>query len=164
MKRTLIIYGTRKGTTEMTARVIAEILILKHGHDVELTSIGRIRRYRRHLDEFNNLVVGTSIISGRWVRRVLRFLKRHTFDNQQVALFVTAGNTLNKAVKNEIPKHEAVQEAIQNYIDMHLNEFMFEPVSKMAFGGILKRGEKKFNSWNREDIEAWAVHLGNILN
>jgi menaquinone-dependent protoporphyrinogen IX oxidase len=164
MKRTLIIYGTRNGTSEITASVIAETLIIKHGHAVELTSIQRIRRYRRHLHEFDNIIVGSSIISGKWVRRVLRFLRKYDLSNHKVALFIIAGKTLNKAVKSELSKNEAIDEAISNYIEVYTNDFKFMPVSKIAFGGVLKDGDKIINSWNRNDIESWTMHLGTLLN
>jgi menaquinone-dependent protoporphyrinogen IX oxidase len=165
MKRSLIIYGTRKGTTEKTAAAIAETLILKFNHHVEMINIRKIRRYRRRLNEFDILIVGTSIIWGRWVNRVLRFLKRLNLPSLKVAIFVTAGITLSKASNFEISKEEAIQEAIRNYIDKYQAQFRFRIISKMAFGGmILKNGTKKIDSWNREDIKEWAIQIGELLN
>lgn len=116
MRRTLIIFGTRRGTTEYTAQVIAETLILKFRHRVELVNIKRIRRYRKRFNEFDNIIVGTSIVRDRWIRRVLRFLKKHSFSSQRVAIFITAGYTLNKAIKYGLSKKEVREEAIQKYI------------------------------------------------
>ena len=165
MKRILIVYGTRRGTTENTANVIAETLILKHGHVVEVTDVKNIRTYKQRLHEFEIIVVGSSIQSGRWVNRALRFLKKHDFINQKVAIFVTAGGILNKEKKYGMKKEDVIHEAICNYIDRFLPNFRFTPVSKMAFGGmVIRSGKEKFNSWNREDIEAWAINLGKILN
>ena len=165
MDRTLIIFGTRRGTTENTAQVIGETLVLRHGQYVELTNIREIRKFRKRLDDFDNLIIGSSIVSGRWVWKVLRFLKKHDFRNQKVALFVTAGATLNKVKKFGLSKEEAREEAIRNYIDRYLCRFLFVPVSKMAFGGLVVRsGREKFNSWDREDIENWSMHVGKLFS
>ncbi len=165
MNRTLIIYGTRKGTTETTARVIAETLVLKHKHDVELTDIKKIRKFKKRLDEFNTLVVGSSIVAGRWKSSVLHFLKKHDFQNQKIALFVTAGSTMNKENAQGLSRKQARDEAIHKYIDCYLDKFAFTPLAKTAFGGmVIRSGREKFNSWNREDIESWAIRLGKILS
>ena len=164
MKRTLIVYGTRKGTTENTAQVIGETLILKHKHHVEMMNIRQIRRVNRRLREFDNLIVGSSIVSGRWKWIVLWFLKRNTFKGLKVALFVTAGDTMNKTKKYGIYKEDARQEAVENYIDKYLDQFPFTPVAKTAFGGMVVRsGKEKYNSWVREDIESWAISLGKVF-
>ena len=164
MDRTLIIFGTRKGTTENTVRVIAETLVLKHKHQVEITNINSIRKFRKRLGEFNNLIVGSSIVSGRWKSSVLRFLKKHRFRDQKIALFVTAGGTMNKENKYGYSREQAREEAIHNYIDKYLEQFDFTPIAKTAFGGmVIRSGKEKFNSWNREDIEAWAIQLGKLF-
>ena len=163
MARTLIIYGTRRGTTETTVAVIAETLILRHGHQVEIANIRNIRRYRRRLNEFDNFIVGSSIVRGRWIRRVLRFLIRGDFEGRKVALFVTAGNTKDKVIKLGIKKDQAREEAIEKYINPNLEKFKFTPIDVTAFGGMVVRsGMKKNNSWSREDIESWASRVGKI--
>lgn len=164
MDRTLIIYGTRKGTTENTVRVIAETLVLKNKHHVEITNISNIRKFRKRFGEFNNLIIGSSIVSDRWKPSVLRFLKRYSFQDQKIALFVTAGGTMNKEKKYGYSREQARKEAIQKYIDKYLFEFDFSPVDKTAFGGmVIRSGKEKFNSWNRDEIESWAIQLGKLF-
>lgn len=165
MKRTLIVYGTRRGTTERTAQVIGEMLVLKFSHDVQIVNVNRIRKYRKTLASFDNMIIGSSIVKGRWVFRARWFLKRHDFSNYKLAIFVTAGFTLNKEIELGIPKKEVVNEAIAKYIDKYLKKTNIKPVSKMAFGGEIHRSHrKKFNSWKREDIESWVMQLGKLLN
>lgn len=165
MKQTLIIFGTRKGTTETTAKVLAETLMLKHKHHVEIVNVKSIKKYKKKLHDFDNLIMGSSIVSGKWVSRALRFLKKNSFQNQQVAIFVTAGGTLNKQSKYGLSKEEAVSEAVTNYIDKYLPRFKFVPVSKIAFGGrVVRSGIERYNSWNRDDIEHWANKLGKLFN
>jgi menaquinone-dependent protoporphyrinogen IX oxidase len=164
MIHTLIVYGTRRGTTENTANVIGETLILKHNHIVEVTNVRNIRKYKHRLDDFNLIIVGSSIISGRWVRRAIRFLRKYDFINQKVAIFITAGITLNKGLELGLKKEDVIHEAISIYIDKYLPEFKFSPISKMAFGGlIIRSGKEKLNSWIREDIESWAIRLGKLV-
>jgi menaquinone-dependent protoporphyrinogen IX oxidase len=164
MKKTLIVFGTRKGITGNTAAIVGETLVLRYKHHVEITNIRYIRRYKNRLSEFDNIVAGSSIMRGRWVWAVIRFLKRRKFENQKVALFVIAGKTMNKAMQEGISKPEAIRTAVANYIDPHLKKFSFEPVSKMAFGGwLVKRGIEKFNNWKREDISIWSAQLGKLF-
>jgi menaquinone-dependent protoporphyrinogen IX oxidase len=79
MKRTLIIFATRKGTTENTAKVIAETLLLRHKHHVEIVNIKSMKKFKNALNDFDNIIVGSSIVSGKWVSRSLRFLKKIVF-------------------------------------------------------------------------------------
>ena len=165
MNRTLIIYGTRKGATSETAAVIAEVLKDKLSHNVDISDTKLIRYYRKRINEYDNIIIGSSIISGRWKSKILSFAKRDIFANKQVALFVTAGGTLNKVNKYGISKEAAVSEAIEKYINKYLEKFKFIPICKGAFGGkVIKKGIEKYNSWNKEDIIKWTEDLGEKLN
>jgi len=71
---------------------------------------------------------------------------------------------MNKVEKYGITKEAAINEAIEKYIDKYTNKFRFTPISKMAFGGkVIKKGNIKYNSWNREDILKWSIDLGKKL-
>lgn len=164
MQKTLIVFGTRRGTTADTAQVIGETLTLKCHHKVEMTNVKAIRKYKKKLSEFNNIIVGSSIVSGRWVSKAMRFLRKQAFSNQNVAVFVTAGGTLNKSAREGIPRDQVIKEAIQKYIDRYQSTFKFKPVAKAAFGGNVQRnGTMKYNNWNREEIESWTAYLGSLL-
>lgn len=165
MKNTLIIYGTRRGTTERTAEVIGETLVLKFSHNVQMVNVKKIRKFRKTLHSFDNLIIGSSIIYDKWVFWALRFLRKFDFSNHKTAIFITAGITLNKEIELGIPKQEVIKEAITKYIDKQLETISIQPVSKMAFGGMVHKGRKgKFNSWNRDDIESWVMQLGKLLD
>ncbi|MCL6100951.1 MAG: hypothetical protein M1292_00445 [Bacteroidetes bacterium] len=161
MKKTLIVFGTRKGTTKETVQIIAEILRTDYNHEVDICESGQIRTYKKRLSEFNNIIIGSSIVSGRWKSQILTFAKKDIFSGKNVAIFVTAGGTLNKVQKYGYTKSEAINEAIQNYIDKYLKKFKFDPISKTAFGGkVIKKGVLKYNSWDKSDIIAWTNDLG----
>ena len=164
MSKTLIIYGTRKGTTKNTVILIAEILKCKFSHSVDISDTKHLKDYKKRINEYDNIIIGSSIVSGFWVSKVLSFAKRNIYNNKNVAIFVTAGGTLNKVEKYGITKEEAINEAIEKYINKYLKKFKFVPISKMAFGGkVIKRGLTRYNSWNNEDIINWAIMIGDKL-
>lgn len=164
MNKILIIYGTRKGTTAETVDVIASVLRDKFSSSVDLADSSQIRKYKERFDEYDFLIIGSSIVSGRWKSKVLSFAKKKFLAGKKVAVFVTAGGTLNKVAKYGYTKEAAVKEAIEKYIGKYEKKFKFTPVLKGAFGGkVIKKGKEKYNSWNREDIENWATGLGEIL-
>lgn len=164
MNKTLIVYGTRKGTTVQTAHVVSEILSKEFNHDVIVCDSTQLKVYKKRLHEFNNVIIGSSIVSGWWKGRVLSFAKKNIFNNKKVAVFVTAGGTLNKVNKYSMSKEEARAEAIHKYIDKYLSKFKFVPISKAAFGGrVVRREVVKYDCWNKSDIEEWAKELGDLL-
>jgi len=165
MNKTLIIYGTRKGTTTETVHLIAEILRERYSQIVDISDSKQIKYFKKRINEFDNIIIGSSIVSGWWKRSVLSLAKRDIFNEKKVAIFVTAGGTLNKISKYGISKEEATNEAITNYIDKYLKKFKFVPIIKGAFGGKVVRKDKiKYNSWNKEDIINWTIDLGKRIN
>ena len=163
--KTLIVYGTRKGMTTETVSVIAGILKDKFSHIVDIAETKQMRNYKKRIHEYDNIIIGTSIVSDRWKSRILSFAKQDIFENKPVAIFVTAGGTLNKVNKYGITKEAAINEAIEKYIEKYIKKFKFTPISKGAFGGrVIKRGAEKYNSWNKEDIINWTIDLGEKLN
>jgi menaquinone-dependent protoporphyrinogen IX oxidase len=164
MDKTLIVYGTRYGTTVKTVLLIAEILGDKFSHTIEISDTKQIKHFRKRIHEFDHIIIGSSIVSGLWKRKVLNFAKRDIFKGKNVAIFVTAGGTMNKVEKYGIKKEEVINEAIEKYIDKYSGKFRFKPISKIAFGGkVIKREEIKYNSWDKEDIINWTVDLGNKM-
>jgi menaquinone-dependent protoporphyrinogen IX oxidase len=165
MNKTLIVFGTRKGTTTETVLLIAEILKDKYSHIVDISDTSQIKHYRKRINEFDNIIIGSSIVSGLWKSKVLSFAKRDIFNGKNVAIFVTAGGTLNKVEKYGITKEEAINEAVRNYIDKYSKKFNFIPISKIAFGGkVIKSKKIRYNNWDREDIINWTIDLGNKIS
>ena len=164
MNKTLIVYGTRKGTTTDTVNAMAEVLRTDYGFEVDICASGSLRLYKKRINEFDNIIIGTSIVSGRWKSSILSFTRKKLFEGKHVAVFVTAGGTMNKVKKYGIKKTEAANEAIEKYIDKYLDKFKFSPVSKAAFGGkVIKKEKTKYNNWDQSDIIAWTKELGSKL-
>ena len=156
--KVLIVYGTRYGMTKLTSETIYE-LISGLGHTAIVSGYRLEREIKKQLDDFDLLVVGSSIVSGRWKSGVKRFLKKYC-KNRKVAVFVTAGGTLNRAEKDGRTKEDAFEKANQNYIEPVIQKYGIQPIKVGVFGGQYKRGSKiKYNNWSKEDIIVWIDDL-----
>jgi menaquinone-dependent protoporphyrinogen IX oxidase len=161
MSRTLIAYGTRKGATADTAREIARVLKESFGHQVDVMDVKETRVREDRLKTYDNVVVGSSIMAGRWKPRALRLLKRNDFSDINLALFVSAGGTMEKAAEGKCTTEEARSQAITNYIDKKTARLGLPMCERAAFGGrMIVAGKEQFNNWNRDEIVAWAEQLG----
>ena len=58
-QKTLIVFGTRKGTTTETCQLIAQVLKDDFLHDVEVVNIKSYSNIKKRLNDFDNLVIGT---------------------------------------------------------------------------------------------------------
>jgi len=65
MNYTLIVYGTRKGTTTKTAIIIADTLRRRFLYTVEVSDTKHLKYYKKRLAEYDNIIIGSSIVSGR---------------------------------------------------------------------------------------------------
>ena len=162
--KTLILFGTRKGTTEKTCAVISDVLITNFSHKVEVVNVKEFKRVKKRMDEFNLIIIGSSIVSGRWVNKCLKILKKFKSVDQKLAVFVTAGGTMHKVKKYGITKEEAIQDGIQKYIDFFLVKYQLIPIAKMVFGGrVIKKEKVRYDNWNKEDIKQWALEVGSKI-
>ncbi len=162
--KTLILYGTRKGTTAKTCEIISEILTNQFSHEVEAVNVKNYKKIKKRIIDFNNIVIGSSIVSGQWVSKCLRILKSLKLINQKLIVFVTAGGTMNKIRKYGIEKTDAIQEGIEKYIDKYLVKYEIEPLSKMVFGGkVVKKDKIRYDNWNIDDIKNWTIEIGQMI-
>ena len=76
MSNTLIVYGTRKGMTAETVSVIAKVLKEKFNHSVDIACTKEIKHYKKRINDYNNIIIGSSIVSGRWKGKILSFAKK----------------------------------------------------------------------------------------
>ena len=160
----LIIYGTRRGTTTRTSEVISSILSGEFSYETEICPLQNKRRIKRRLSEFDLVIVGSSIQAGRWVNQSRKFLKRFRHSVQPLAIFVTAGGTMNKVKKYGIHKSDATREGIEKYINKYVEKYKLNPVSKMVFGGrVVKKNVVRYDNWNEEDIKNWTRELVKMI-
>ena len=160
----LIIYSTRYGKTRLTAETMGRLLIGKYGHSVTVSSYKLDRQLKNTIDDFDFVIAGTSITAGMWKSGVKRFLKKYA-KGKRLAVFVSAGGTLEMVNAGKLSKTEAVARAVHKYIQPKMEKYGLRPEKVGAFGGQYGEGEKmKFNNWSREDIEKWIDELQLLLN
>lgn len=161
MRKTLIAYGTRQGATAISANIIAEILKRRFRLEVDVVDLKEKRKFSAK--PYNNIVIGSSINIGKWTLEATRFL-RNDFKGKKVAIFVSAGDTMQhfRYTHNK----EVLDKAISLYIDRQMKWYKVNPFNKKILGGIVKvNGKITLDSWNREEVEAWAMELGkNFVN
>ncbi|MBN1185276.1 MAG: hypothetical protein JXB49_23530 [Bacteroidales bacterium] len=162
--KTIILYGTRKGTTTKTCEVISEVLKNKYSNEVDILNVKEYSKVKKKINEYNNMIIGSSIVAGRWVSKCLRILKSLKNKDQKLFVFVTAGGTMNKIIKYGISKSEAVQEGIEKYIDKYLLKYNINVDAKMMFGGkVMKKDQVRYDNWNYDDIQNWAIEIGKMM-
>ena len=160
----LILYGTRRGTTTQTCGLIAKVLHENFGCESEVLKVYKYGKVKKHLTEYDAIIVGSSIQSGQWVSKARRVLKSMRKVQKPLFVFVTAGGTMYKVQKYGITKEEAIQEGIEKYIDVYLEKYKIKPMLKAVFGGRkMKKGVLHYESWNAEDIVNWANEIGTLL-
>ena len=151
-KKVLIAYGTRFGSTEEISSKFAEIMRDK---SLDTTVIDVKKDKWPPLDQFDAVLIGSSIKMGRWTKEAKRFfdknvnaLKKRAF----LAVFVSSGEAADPA-KYQEAKEKYVQKIITE-LGFDLNKVMHE-----AFGGVFdltdtsKIGwlEKKFANMGAKD-------------
>lgn len=130
MSKVLILYGTRYGTTEEISEKIESIIQEKgintvsyNLKDIDLKSI-------LSLDEYDGIIIGTSIKIKKWTKDVKKFVKKRNSElklmQNKLAFYVCCG---------EAAKKEKIKEAINNYIATNLADAGLEPALIDAFGG-----------------------------
>jgi menaquinone-dependent protoporphyrinogen IX oxidase len=159
MGKTLIAFSTRRGATARSAKVIAEILQSKFLLEVDIVDLKFNRKIS--VKPYDNIVIGSSINIGKWTLDATRFL-RNDFKGKKVAIFVSAGDTMHHFKYTH--DRMMLDKAINLYIDQQMKWYKVEPLSKKILGGIVKvNGKTTINSWDRNDVEEWAVELGKIF-
>jgi len=149
MANVLVAYATRHGSTAEVADAITETL-QQHGHTVTAAPAAR---FKDRVDEFDLIVLGGALYSGRWHSGAHRFLRRHRreLDGPAVAVFGMG------------PRRD-VEEAWQTsraQLDRALGKRPWlHPVAVTVFGGVdppKKRERRDIRDYAA--ITAWAESL-----
>jgi len=167
--KTLVIYGTRYGSTTRSAELVAETLRSQQGVEAEVVDARRVRRQK--LASSDSFVLGSSIAMGRWKGSARRMLRRLAATGRPTALFITAAGVLSgkkpgdpegAPVTSTIQEREA--EAIAKYIDPVVPPTGLKPASVAVFGGRMAFfGKEVVNNWDGERVRAWAERLPELL-
>lgn len=151
-KKTLIVYETKGGATEQSARKIAEVLRSKFQFEVDLIDLKEQKV--PDLTQFKNVVVGGGVRMGRVYSKAVKFLE-NDFTGKKVAFFVSstwAGT----------PKQESYDAAKAKFVENTLAKFpQINAVSAEAFGGRIRYFRKTMvDNTDMSKVEAWAEELG----
>ncbi|MFX1539085.1 MAG: flavodoxin domain-containing protein [Promethearchaeota archaeon] len=151
-KRVLIVYGTRFGSTEEISIKFAEIM---RNQGLDTTVIDVKKDKWPPLDQFDAVLIGSSIKMGRWTKEAKNFFKKyanHLKEKPFLAVFVSSG---------EASYPEKYQEAKEKYVQKIITSLGFDlnKVMHEAFGGVFdlsntsKIGwlEKKFANMSARD-------------
>jgi menaquinone-dependent protoporphyrinogen oxidase len=132
VKKALIFYGTRYGTTANTTEVIADSL---RQLSFEVKIVDAKKEKVQSISEFDLIIVGSGIQMGKWTKEPEEFLKRfqNELSKKKLALFVSCGgaNPLSEGEK----KNKEFDDAKRKYLEDKYVEFKVNPVALGFFGG-----------------------------
>ncbi len=127
MRRILILYGTRFGTTKDTSEKIRVVLETKE-NKVFLINISEEEPI---LSNFDGVLIGTGIKMAMWTKKIKKFIKKNKKELEKrtfkFGFFVNCGTASNR---------ERINEAKEKYIDKKLGKFGLTYDISDAFGAI----------------------------
>ncbi len=124
--RSLVAFGTKYGSTEKVAETIADVL-RSSGHTVDVADLRRKPMYE--VDDYDMVVIGSSIIVGGWSKGSKRFLEENCeiLRNKKVAMFVCCSESYLRPDEKEAQR----KNFLSNVAEVH----GLEPISLGLFGG-----------------------------
>jgi menaquinone-dependent protoporphyrinogen oxidase len=151
----LVSYATKNGSTTEVARAIG-LRLREHGHMVDILPAGDVR----DLKDYDFLVVGAPIYSGRWLsgaHRILKQLKKRKTERiPPLAIFALGPR------KNEGPEDWVIPKA--QFERAQKKHPTIKPVSTALFGGAdppKKSVRRDIRDWDA--IKRWADELAGMM-
>jgi len=131
VKKILIAYGSRFGSTEEISDKISSILTEK-GIETEIVNLRKVKdKNWPSLDGFSGLLVGSGLRMGKWTKESKKFLAKNKelLNNSElkVGLFVSCGDA---AAPENVPK------AREDYIETVIAELELKADIYDAFAGV----------------------------
>jgi menaquinone-dependent protoporphyrinogen oxidase len=132
MTKILIVYGTRYGATASTSEEIANTL-RQGGFEVRVVDAKHEKI--EDIAEFDLVIVGSGIATGRWTSQAENFLERFQKElaAKKVALFVSCGYACS--VFNQ-GKSEIISRARDKYLEEKARKYDLQPIALGFFGGV----------------------------
>lgn len=158
MKKVLLVYGTRYGSTEEISKKIGEILE-KNGLDVELINLEDTKLKKLPpLEDFDGIMIGSGIKISKMTKSIRKFLSKFadTLKKKKntLGIFISCMMANNP---EERPK------ARNNYIKEFLEENGIEVAMLEAFGGVLDLTEdSNLGGFSKKIMEKMAEDDPNI--
>jgi menaquinone-dependent protoporphyrinogen oxidase len=132
MKKALIVYGTRYGTTANTSDVIADTL-RQIGFEVKIVDAKKEKV--QTISEFDLIIVGSGIQMGKWTSEPEDFIKKYQKElaTKKLALFVSCGGA-NPLSEGE-QKDKELNNAKTKYLEEKATQLKVKPIALGFFGG-----------------------------
>jgi menaquinone-dependent protoporphyrinogen oxidase len=125
--KALVAFGTKYGSTERVAEVIASVL---RSEGMTTAVLDLRTKERPDIDGYDLLVIGSGICVGSWSKGALRFLEenRGKLASKHVALFACSGDV--------VFGRKPIEECRKLYLDDVANNYsLTDPISTALFGG-----------------------------
>lgn len=149
MEAALVAYATKGGSTREVAMAIAQTL-RSRGLSVAVAEAAHVRE---RVKDYDLIVLGGAIYSGRWHRGAQRFLRRHRRELKTPAVAIFGMGPREDVQEAWETSRAQLQKALAKQPWLH-------PVAVTVFGGVdppKKRGHRDLRDWNA--IRAWAETL-----
>jgi menaquinone-dependent protoporphyrinogen oxidase len=132
MRKALIVYGTRYGTTANTSDVIADTL-RQVGFEVKIVDAKKEKV--QSISEFDLIIVGSGIQMGKWTNEPEDFIKKYQKElaTKKLALFVSCGGA--KPLSEGEQKDKELNNAKTKYLEEKATELKVTPIALGFFGG-----------------------------
>ena len=155
--KTLIVYGTRYGSTAAISEEIAKVLRDESlGFDVKVMSAKKERIM--DISEYQLVVVGSGLQMDKWTGEADDFLKRFRKDlaQKKVAIFVSSAFV---PLYKKQGKTAEVERARKKYLEEKAESYSLKPIAMEIFGGVLDFNNMGFLarrtlSWVKPSFEA----------
>ena len=137
IKKTVILYGSRYGSTEDVVVKIGEIL-RESGIDISVYNLKEITKDKQfNLNNYKSILLGTGIYAGQWAKSAKKFLRNYSEKvkerNQPCGIFILCGEASDGSKIPELKKR---------YIEDKLNKYGIKSQLFEVFGGVLDLSEE----------------------
>jgi menaquinone-dependent protoporphyrinogen IX oxidase len=165
MSNTILVYATRWGATEETAKEIKRVLENNFNINVDLANLKDKKKENRNPDitPYENIIIGISVARFRWAKEGKTFLKKRKkiLATKRLFVFVSSGGAGEAYQRKDMEEYERLQ---NKWIDSNLNKWGIKYTSRKALGGrfvgqFADRGDNR--DWDQ--IRAWAEEVGAII-
>ena len=159
MRRVLVAYGTKAGSTREVAECVAAHL-RRRFYSTDLAPANAVA----DLDKYDGVVLGGSIYMGRWHPDARRFLKRHREALTRLPFAVFAMGPMSTAEHDMESSRGQLDHALMKTPDL-------EPAAVAVFGGVVDPRQLTFpfshlpasDARDWDAIYAWAHEVADVL-
>jgi len=133
MSKALIVYGTRYGATEMTAKEIADVF-RSEGLDTKVANLKDEKV--KDISDYDLVLVGSGIKIKKWTKEPEKFLQKFQKElaNKKTALFICCG--AKYPLDEEADVETELDFARTNHLEAKAIKYNLTPIAYGLFGGV----------------------------